>query len=479
MAMQPRLGMRAEQRLVMTPMLQQSIALLPLNRLEMQEAVQQELLENPLLEETQEDVGEVADGDMPELRDDLPESENDERGEVEIDWENMVQGGYEDFTPLPGDEDDSPTGEQSAPPATLHEHLALQLHLSVVPEPLARVAEQIIWNVDEQGYLRADAEQLAVGVGLGPEEAEAALAIVQGFTPPGVGARTLQECLLIQLENLAASENGEGRLLDLARVLVRGDIEKIGEGQYARLARANGVRVEDVVRAVHLVRGLDPYPGLRFSEERVEVIIPDVSVVKRDGDYEVTLNDDGLPPLRVSARYAAMAGDKAGTPPEARKYLDERLRAAVWFVKSIEQRRRTILGVARSIVGFQRDFLDHGVSRLKPLVLRDVAQDIDMHESTVSRVTTGKYMDTPQGVLGFKYFFPSRLSSRVGGDTSSAAVKQIIKKAVEAEDPARPLTDQRIAEKLEGEDVMIARRTVAKYRKELGIPSTSRRRRQR
>ena len=479
MALQHKMVMKTEQRLVMTAMLRQAIGLLPLSRTEMQQAVQQEMLNNPLLEEIQDEMKEVADGDMPELRDDVPESQNDERGEVEIDWGNIVQDNYDDFSPTTfGDE--FPSHEQTlARPDTLHEHLAWQLSLSVVPEPIARVAEQIIWNVNDEGYIEVDAEGLADSVGLGPLEADKALALVQGFNPPGVAARTLQECLIIQLKNYELSMNGNSRFVDLARVLLLEDIEKIGERQYAKLAKANGVDEDDIIQAIHIIRSLDPYPGLRFSEQRVEVVTPDVSVTKRGDDYEVILNDDGLPPLRVNSLYAAMAADKAGTSLDTRKYLEERLRAAVWFVKSIEQRRQTILKVCRSIVRFQKDFLEDGVSCLKPLILRDVAQDIGMHESTVSRVTTGKYMDTPQGVLSFKYFFHSGLESSEGKSTSSVAVKETIKKIVEQENREKPLTDQHIVDRLKQDNVAIARRTVTKYRKELRISPASKRRKMR
>ena len=476
MVLQHKMTTRTEQRLVMTTMLRQAIGLLSLSRMEMQQAVQQEMLGNPLLEELQDEVKEVADGEMPELRDDVPESQNDERGEVEIDWENIVQDNYDDFSP-PSSVDDFPSYEQTLTrPDTLQEHLGWQLSLSVVPEPVARVAEQIIGNVNDEGYLEAEVEELAASVGFGPLEADRALALVQGFSPPGIAARTLQECILIQLKYISLSVNGNSHFVDLARVLVLEDIEKIGEAEYAKLAKANSVDVGDIMEAIHIIRSLDPYPGLQFSDERVEIVVPDVSVTRRGDDYEVTLNDDGLPFLRVSSLYAAMAADKAGTSPDTRKYLEERLRSAAWFVKSIEQRRQTILKVSRSIVRFQKDFLDHGVSRLKPLILRDVAQDIGMHESTVSRVTTGKYMDTPQGVSSFKYFFHSGLESSAGESTSSVAVKEIIREMVQRENPQRPLTDQQIVDRLKQDDVAIARRTVTKYRKELRISPTSKRR---
>ncbi len=476
MALQHKLTMRAEQRLVMTAMMRQAIGLLPLNRLEMQQAVQQEMLNNPLLEEIHEEGKEVADGEMPELRDDVPENQNDERGEVEIDWDNLVHDNFDDLSPATI-ADDFPSYEQTlARPDTLHEHLERQLNLSVVPQPIARVAEQIIWNLNEEGYLQIDVEELAAGLGLGPIEANEALALVQGFNPPGIASRSLQECLVIQLNNNDIPENGNSRFLDLARSLLLEDIDKIGERQYQKLAKTNDVDVKDIAQAIDIIRSLDPHPGLRFSDQRVEVVIPDVSVTKRGDDYEVTLNDDGLPRLRVNARYAAMAADKAGTTPDTRKYLEDKLRAATWFVKSIEQRRQTILKVCRSIAGFQKDFLDHGVSCLKPLILRDVAQEIEMHESTVSRITTGKYMETPQGVLSLKYFFHSGLELSTGENASSVAVKEIIKKLVAQEDPEKPLTDQQIADRLKHDNVAIARRTVTKYRKELRISPTSKRR---
>jgi len=478
-ALQHKMTMRPEQRLVMTAMLRQAIGLLPLSRTEMQQAVQQEMLNNPLLEEIQDEEKEVVDGEMPEMSVDVPENQNDERGEVEIDWENIVQDNFEDFS-SPTIADDFPSHEQTLTRSdTLYEHLEWQLSLSVAPEPIARVAEQIIWNVNEEGYLEADVDELAANVGLGPREANRALVLVQGFNPSGVAARTLQECLLIQLNNSELSANGNSSFLDLARILVQENIEDIGEHQYGKLAKFNGVNEEDIVQAIGIIRSLDPRPGLRFSDQDAEIVVPDVSVTKRGDEYEVTLNDDSLPLLRVNSQYAAMAVDKAGTSPDTRKYLEEKLRAAVWFVKSIEQRRQTILRVCRSIVRFQKDFLDHGVIHLKPLILRDVAQDIEMHESTVSRVTTGKYMDTPQGVLSLKYFFHSGLESSAGESTSSVAVKEIIKKMVTEENPEKPLTDQKIAEKLKQNNVAIARRTVTKYRKELRISPTSKRRKMR
>ncbi len=478
MALQPRLALRTEQRLVMTAMLQQAISLLPLTRLELQQAVHQELLENPVLEEALDDAREVADGEMPEAPEDPPQAETDERGEVEIDWENIVQDNYglQTLAP-PADGGDFPSYDQTlSRPETLHEHLEWQLHLIAASDPVHRLARLIVGNIDEAGYLRADASELAAQEGLGPSEAAEALSLVQELDPPGVGARNLQECLLIQLRSLRHLESAEAHTLRLAETLVEEHVDRLGERNHARLARAHGATVEEVSAAIRIIRALNPQPGARFSHQRVEVVVPDVTVLKRGEEYEVALNDDGLPPLRVSALYSAWAADRNSAPGEARRYLEERMRAAVWFLKSIEQRRQTILKVARSIVAFQRDFLDHGVNHLRPLVLRDVAEDIGMHESTVSRVTTGKYMETPQGVYPFKYFFHSGLVSIDGSSTSSVAVKEKIRLLIEGEDRRKPLTDQQVVEKLREAHVLIARRTVTKYRKELRLPPASRRR---
>ena len=479
MALQTRLVIRPEQRLVMTAMLQQAIALLPMNRLELQQSVRQELLENPALEDSGDDVQEVADGEMPEVADDLPDPEKDERGDVEIDWENIVQ----DTTYSPngagsmGDAEDFPSYEQTlSRPETLQEHLEWQLNLTVAPAAILQVARLIVGNIDDSGYFRTDLTEFAAQEGLDPEEVAEALSLVQEFDPPGVGARDLRECLLLQIRHLTEIESLEADFIRLAEALVDRNIENLEERHFPKLARSHGVSIEEIGAAIRVIRALDPRPGSSFSSQQVEVAIPDVIVTKNGDDFDIVLTDDGLPPLRVSHSFGAMAADREATPPEARRYIEERVRAAVWFLKSIEQRRQTTLKVARSIVNFQREFILKGVSHLRPLVLRDVAEDIGMHESTVSRVTTGKYMETPQGVLGFKYFFHSGLVSVNGGSAASVAVKEKICSLIDAEPKIKPFTDQQVVEKLGEDGVVIARRTVTKYRKELRLPPASRRR---
>jgi len=297
------------------------------------------------------------------------------------------------------------------------------------------------------------------------------LAAIQSFDPAGIGARDLQECLLIQLGQLDMQDSLAGRIVETY-------LERLDERYFQRMAKELGVTLEEVIAAVKLIRELDPKPGDRYNADRVEYIVPDVVVVKIGDDYQVGLNDDGMPKLRINSLYQGILRRSDSMQGDTREYREEKFRSAVWLMKSIEQRRQTLLKVSVSLCKFQREFLDKGLSALKPLVLKDVADDIGMHESTVSRVTTNKYIHTPQGVFELKFFFHSGLDSFGGGDsTSSVSVKEIIRKAVAAEDSHKPLTDQQLVDMLEKQEIKIARRTVAKYRQELRIPPASRRKR--
>jgi RNA polymerase sigma-54 factor len=297
------------------------------------------------------------------------------------------------------------------------------------------------------------------------------LEAIQSFVPPGIGARDLQECLLIQLGQLDMQDSLAGRIVETY-------LERLVERYFLRKAKELGVTLEEVIAAVKLIRELDPRPGDRYHADRVEYIVPDVVVVKIGDDYQIGLNDDGMPKLRINSLYQGILRRSDSVQGDTREYLEEKFRSAVWLMKSIEQRRQTLLKVSVSLCKFQRAFLDKGLSALKPLVLKDVADDIGMHESTVSRVTTNKYIHTPQGVFELKFFFHSGLDSYGGGDsTSSVSVKEIIRKAVVAEDSHKPLTDQQLVDMLEKQEIKIARRTVAKYRQELRIPPASRRKR--
>ena len=311
---------------------------------------------------------------------------------------------------------------------------------------------------------------MAESLNFGLEQVEAVLELIQSFEPVGVGSRNLKECLLIQIRQRGLA----GTLLEQ---LVERHLENLQEQYFPRIARDLGVSIEEIIHTVRLIRELDPKPGSRYSSESPDYITPDVIVLKQGEDYQVYLNEEEIPRLKVSSYYYNMLQRKDSLQQDTRKFIEEKFRSAVWLMKSIEQRRQTLFKVARSIVRYQCEFLDKGTAHMRPLILKDVAEDIEMHESTVSRVTTNKYMHTPQGIFELKHFFHSGLDSLVGDAMSSVSVKDIIKKLVDVEDPREPLTDQQIVERLLEKNVRIARRTVTKYRKELKILQSSRRRR--
>jgi len=318
----------------------------------------------------------------------------------------------------------------------------------------------------ERGYRDAAVDEIAKGMGVSAEDVEATLRIVQGFDPPGVAARSVQECLLLQLTADAEPD-------PVSVEIVEKHFEDLERRRYADIARTLKLSLDRIMESVEEIQGLEPKPGRRFSPSEQRYIAPDVSIHKVGEDYVVVLNEEGIPRLRVNALYRSLlrrSGD------EARQYVEQKLRSAVWLIKSVEQRQRTLRKVTQSLVKFQRDFLDRGVAHLRPLALRDVGEDIGMHESTISRVTTNKYVETPQGLFELKYFFHSGIASDSGEMVSSVSVKKTIRDLVAAEDAGKPLSDQEIAQVLRGQGLTIARRTVAKYREELGIlPSHQRR----
>jgi RNA polymerase sigma-54 factor len=298
---------------------------------------------------------------------------------------------------------------------------------------------------------------------------EAVLKRIQFFDPVGVAARDLRECLLVQLENLQLSES-------LAATIVRDHLNFLESKRYERLAKDLNVSIEEIADAAHLIASLEPKPSRGFEQDEVRTVLPDVFVEKVSGEWLIYLNDDGVPRLRVSSLYRRMAGQEGAAEEEARQYLQEKVRAATWLIKSIQQRQQTLMKVTQSIFKFQEEFLDHGVSHLKPMVLRDVAEDIHMHESTVSRATANKYVHTPQGLFELKYFFQSAISTGTGEDVASESVKEKIRHIIAGEDPRAPYSDQHIATVLSTDSIDIARRTVAKYREAMGILPSSRRR---
>ena len=477
MAMEMRQQLKMTQQLVMTPQLQQAIKLLQLTRLELQDVVRQELEENPLLEESTEaeDSRELEPLAEAETESE-PNTEREEFREVETgeetlrDWDSYLDGyNYSSGEQYSGD-DDRPSFESLLTRKdTLIDHLLWQLHMGRFSDLDVRIGEEIVGNIDENGYLRASLDEIARTCSVAEDAVHPVLERVQEFDPPGVAARDLRECLLIQARFL---EMG-GSVVE--RILLN-HLKDLETRKYKQIARELGVDLNQVLIAAKIIAGFDPRPGRIYGSEDVHYISPDIFVYKVGEEYVVMLNDEGLPNLRVSHFYAEAKGN-GSMDSRAEEYINEKVRSAVWLIKSIQQRQRTIYKVAKSIIRFQREFLDHGIESLRPLVLRDVADDIGMHESTISRVTTNKYMQTPQGLFELKYFFNSGLSTSEGDFVASESVKNRIKEIVEKEDPRKPLSDQKIAEMLSGQTVNIARRTVTKYRELLRIGSSSERKR--
>jgi len=480
MALEQKLNLRMTQRLIMTPSLQQAIKLLQMTKLELQGEITQELTENPLLEELQDGTSEPEKAEaetaeaLPQQEGEAPEAPDKERDSFEeIDYESYFQD-YMDLSyrpQAPAEEIEAPPLENIlSKPQSLADHLLWQLDMGVIPPRQKEIARAIVGNLDEAGYLGASLDEIAA---MGPypmEEVERALHIVQELDPPGVGARDLKECLLIQL----LFHDMEGTP---AETIVRDHMPLLQGRKFKELAQALGCSLDEVMHYVDTIRHLDPKPGKKYNAGSNNYVIPDVYVLKVDKGYTIVLNEEGLPRLRISSFYRRMIDrNNADVTKETREYVREKFRSAFRLIKSLEERQRTIYKVAKSIVKHQQGFLDLGYEHLKPLILKDVADDIGMHESTVSRVVNHKYMHTPRGLYEMKFFFHSGISSTQGEDVSSLTVKERIKKVVGEEDAGRPLSDAAIVQILSNEGLRIARRTVAKYREELRIPSSNERR---
>ena len=485
MAIEIKQQLRLSQQLVMTPQLQQAIKLLQLSRMELADLVQQELQENVVLEESIEGVDDlprevVADSEeaptpSSEERSEVPENREASNAEkiADIDWQS-----YADAYPQTGfqneiREDDERRSLEGTLTRreTLAEHMTWQLQLSDLDAAERVGAEWIIGNLDEDGYLRADLEEIARRSGVSLEVVEQALAKIQLFDPAGVAARDLRECLLLQIDAL--------RLEDpLVRTLVADHIDALQKRDFRGIARVLGVTIEEVAVASRVVGRLEPRPGRPFGGEEAVYIIPDIYVHKIGDELHVVLNEDGLPKLRINQLYRdVLARGAEGVAKDTRDYVQDKVRSALWLIKSIHQRQRTIYKVMQSIIKNQREFFERGVQYLKPLNLRDVADDIGMHESTVSRVTTNKYAHTPQGIFELKFFFNSSINRLEGDAIARESVKEKIRRIIQAEDPRRPLSDQRIAEMLRTANIDIARRTVTKYREAMNMLSSTKRRR--
>jgi RNA polymerase sigma-54 factor len=523
MALEVKLGqdLRLRQQLVMTPQLQQAIKILQLSLPELETVVQSELEQNPMLEpldqsstemtlengntsaeieeveaaSQKDQLGEEAelksqavddapladempameervDGIQSEARDAAVELEQFNRLE-KLDWREYMENysnNWQETEPADPDEERRQTLENTLTSRTsLEDHLMWQLRLSSLNEADQRIGATIIYNLNDDGYLETPLSELATQLQTDTESVERVLKRVQQFDPPGVAARDLRECLRLQLANLGMEQS-------MATRIVTDHLDLLEKHRYNEIAKTLGVPLETVAQAAKVISLLEPKPGRDYGGDEPTYVIPDVFIHKMGDDYVVTLNQSAVPRLRLAGYYQRVMNDgEVGS--KTREYLQERLRSARWLVKSIYQRQQTIYKVARSIVKFQRAFFDHGISHLKPLVLKDVAEDIGMHESTISRATANKYAHTPQGIFELKFFFTSGVKASTGEDVSAETVKEKIRALVAAEPPGNPLSDQAIAEILRRESINIARRTVAKYRQALGIlPSASRKR---
>ena len=483
------------QELKINPRLYQAMDLLYMPLLDLQQHLKQELLVNPFLEliepeEDEEEAAEESEAEGETQPTDLAEAatpESEPAKENEIDWEEILLDGFD----TPGQREEHEEREYYEPVSVerrgLDDHLRDQVALLDLNPRQLLLADEFIGNIDENGWLACSLDELLSGINevvekaaeesgrddaplYTQEEAEAMLATIQLLDPPGVGARNLRECLLIQLNEAGRAETIEGRL-------VRDAFEELISHRWSEISKRFGVNVLEVQQAADEVAKLDPKPGLRHSDATDNYIVADLVIDKIDGKYHVFINDANLPRLRLSKVYQEIAKDRRKFDGENKEFISTKLNSANWMIQAIEQRRQTMLKVTNYIVDRQRDFFEKGIQHLKPLTLREVAEHIGMHESTVSRVTNEKFVQTPRGVLPLKFFFSSGLSTTGGEDVSARGIKDQIAKLVENEDPKNPLTDQAIVAILLDQGVNIARRTVAKYRDQLGVLSARMRKR--
>ncbi len=452
----------------------QSLKLLPLTTMQLEQRIQEELTQNPMLEEDeaarQEREEEQRQEDAANTRGngDGDGSDGDHNGDfTEAEWLKYFEDGA-DYSYGSRQEYD-PNLQELEPTftysETLSEHLIDQLGMAVRDEESREIGEFIIGCINNDGFLELSPEDISADLGLPLERVREVLAVIQSFDPPGVGASDLRECLLIQLR-----EKGEEGCV--AWNIVADHFPALIHRKFKEIMRALGIDEDTLKEAMELIGTLDPRPGASVKDTSNTIVIPDISVESVDGDYVVVLNDRNIPRLNINSGYRKLLERNAGTAPETRKYLVDKLNSARWFINSIEQRRNTILRVSRAIVERQREFMEHGVSHLKPMTLQDVAEDVGVAISTVQRVTSGKYIQTPQGVYELKYFFTQRIASSDGSeDLSAKAVKDRLHTLIREENSRKPLSDQKITDILNREGINISRRAIAKYRDELQIPT--------
>ena len=471
MALEIRQSLKLAQQPIMTPQLQQAIKLLQLSRMELVDLIRQEQEENPIIEETLEPAGEAEplESTYETLSSATPEEKEKTEGEFEIPGLDWRSEGFGTGGRSAEEDEDRPTFENFiTKKATLADHVLWQLQLSHLGEEERLIGTFIIGNLNEDGMLQMTIEEIASQSGFDRTAVERVIQKIQAFDPPGIAARDLRECLLLQARQIYPQESLMEKIIDR-------HLDLLAKKNYQSLAKELDVSLEEVIRSGRLIGELDPKPGRRFSDEHTSYITPDVYIFKMGEDYIVVLNEDGLPKLRINPYYREILRGQGQSSGDAKDYINDKIRSALWLIKSIHQRQRTIYRVTKSIVKFQREFLDKGVAYLKPMVLKDVASDVEMHESTISRVTSNKYVHTPQGIYELKYFFNSSINTSRGENIASESVKEKIRQLLAKEDPHKPYSDQELVELLKQEDILIARRTVTKYREMLGVlPSTRR-----
>jgi RNA polymerase sigma-54 factor len=468
--------LKLTQQLLMTPQLQQAIKLLQLSRLELADTIRQEIEQNPLLEEiTPGDAEYESSPESLSATEEIPVTpESEKTGEVnmdnvssmqEINWEDDYANYYDagfSFSRETPDRNRLTQIDFLTKETNLQSHLQWQLSHAELSSELHDACLFVIGNLNPNGFLEVGVEDITREIGCDEEAARNAIAIIQDMDPPGVAAADVQESLLLQLQRLDLEDS-------LAAEIIKDHLHSLELKNYGAIAKACKRPIKEVQAAIEIITRLNPFPGEQYAERDVHYIIPDVFVHKVGDEYLIVLNDEGLPRLKVSSAYEEIVDGDTNVPPETKAYIKEKLRDAVWLIKSMQQRQRTIYKVVESLLKFQKDFFEKGVQYLKPLVLRDVAEDIGMHESTVSRVTTNKYMHTPQGIYELKYFFSTAIPQQNGDDLAAESIRQRIKNMIKNEPPDKPLTDNAISKILTQENIKVARRTVAKYREQLGI----------
>jgi len=475
---------RQTQKLILSPQMQQAIKLLLLPLPLLQQTIRQEMAQNPVLEEEllqEEEQEETQETEPQQESEGEEDSTRDEAGElnfeeefnrllkIDDEWKEYFRqsGGYRKYSVE--DEEKRRFLESSVvKPETLQENLLNQLGLALLEDEQKRICEAIVGNIDDNGYLRGTIEDIAQHLGVAVDEVARMLELIQTLSPVGVGARDLRECLLIQLRRLAKEDS-------LAYMIVEHHLDELGARKYRQIAKALRVSPIEVQKAAELIETLDPKPGRIFSSELAQYITPDVFVEKDADGYNVILNDDRIPHLRISNLYKQMALNP-DADKETKTYIREKIKGGQWLLRNIRQRQQTIYNIASEIVKKQREFFDDGIPRLTPLTLQQVADSLGIHESTVSRAIAGKYIQTPHGLFDMKYFFTAGIASGGGGSIAITNVKSMIQQMISQEDSRSPLRDQQVIEKLKEKGLTLARRTVTKYRKELRIPSSNQRR---